>query len=96
MRLVDSLDALKPACSGHRLLVVACGAAWCGNCRKIKPALKRLAAEVAPDGSGVAFVRVDVDESDDVAAAFNVASLPVNALCSAGTVLLVFRTAVMV
>jgi thioredoxin 1 len=45
----------------------------CAPCRRMAPVIERLAAEL--DGR-VGFVKLDVDRSPDVAAAFRVSSIP--------------------
>ena len=45
---------------------------WCGPCRKLSPKLHELAQEV-PD---VRVVKVDIDESPDIAARYQVGSIP--------------------
>ncbi len=47
-------------------------ATWCGPCKRIAPAFEELAKKF----SNVTFLKVDVDDSDDIAAKFNVNSLP--------------------
>jgi thioredoxin 1 len=45
---------------------------WCGPCRKLSPRLQELAQEL-PD---VRVVKVDIDESPDIAARYQVGSIP--------------------
>lgn len=47
-------------------------ATWCGPCRMLAPTLEELEAE----RSDVAFVKVDVDQSPDLAAKYGVMSIP--------------------
>ncbi|KAJ1462096.1 thioredoxin-like protein, partial [Pelagophyceae sp. CCMP2097] len=55
-----------------KLVIVDFGATWCGPCQRIAPLYASLAAEMP----GVVFVKVDVDEIEDAAAAFDVQALP--------------------
>ncbi len=47
-------------------------ATWCGPCKRIAPAFEELAKKF----STVTFLKVDVDESEDIASKYNVESLP--------------------
>ncbi len=53
-------------------VIVDFSAAWCGPCRMVAPILEEI-AETRPD---LAVVTVDVDESMELARAYNVASIP--------------------
>ena len=48
-------------------------ATWCGPCRMMAPVMEAAAAEL---GSAIPFTRVDVDELPDIAAAFDIMSIP--------------------
>lgn len=47
-------------------------ATWCGPCKMMAPVVEKLAEEV----QDVKFVKVDVDEEDDLAWQYNVNSIP--------------------
>lgn len=53
-------------------VVVDFFAAWCGPCRMLSPILEEVEAR-RPE---VGFVKVDIDESPDLAAAYGVMSVP--------------------
>ncbi len=53
--------------------VVDFGAAWCGPCQALAPAIDRMAAEYA---GRVLIGKVDVDAEGDLAAEFDVVSVP--------------------
>jgi len=52
---------------------------WCGPCRTIAPILKRVAGQ-----TGVRLVKLDVDESQTVAAKYQISALPTVALFKQG------------
>ena len=52
--------------------VVDLNATWCGPCRMLKPVLEKLEGEI----TDVKFYGVDVDDNEDIAAHFNVSSIP--------------------
>ena len=58
--------------AGERLVVVDFTASWCGPCRRIAPVFASLAQEM-PE---VDFVKVDVDEAQDVAQMCGVRAMP--------------------
>ena len=57
---------------GAKLCVVDFTAAWCGPCKQIAPVFERLALQ----HPAVHFLKVDVDQVQEVAAAENVRSMP--------------------
>ncbi len=58
-------------------------APWCGPCRAIAPAVEELAKEYA---GKVRVAKLDVDENQEVAAKFNVMSIPMLILFKNGQV----------
>jgi thioredoxin 1 len=66
----DDFDKAKATAGGS---VVYFTASWCGPCRMISPVFDELAASAA-DGS--TFLKVDVDDQPDVAAAAGVTAMP--------------------
>ena len=70
--LVEGLARYRAVVSAAKLCLVDFTASWCGPCRQIAPVFERLAL-ANPE---VHFVKVDVDSSQDVAAAENVRSMP--------------------
>lgn len=56
------------------LLVVDFHAIWCGACHKVKPDLEKMAARLKKEH--VVFLKIDVDEVEDVADEFEIKSLP--------------------
>ncbi|XP_064605431.1 uncharacterized protein LOC135470425 isoform X3 [Liolophura sinensis] len=63
--------ALKEA--GGKLVVVDFFATWCGPCKAIAPKLKEWSEG---EFSDLVFLKVDVDELDDLAAEYGVNAMP--------------------
>ncbi|PKQ20684.1 MAG: thioredoxin [Actinobacteria bacterium HGW-Actinobacteria-6] len=61
-------------------VVVDFWAPWCGPCKMVGPELEKLAART----SGVKFVKVNVDESREVAIKYGVMSIPTIAKFESG------------
>lgn len=64
-------------------VVVDLWAEWCGPCRTLGPILERVVAET---GGQVALAKVDIDSNPQVAAAFQVQSIPAVFAISGGAV----------
>ncbi|KHG03252.1 TPR repeat-containing thioredoxin TDX -like protein [Gossypium arboreum] len=63
---------LNAATRTSRLMILYFTATWCGPCRFISPLYTSLAAKYAK----VVFLKVDIDEGRDVAARWNISSVP--------------------
>ncbi|XP_066591169.1 thioredoxin-2-like [Prorops nasuta] len=79
----DLKNELKNA--GDKLVVIDFFATWCGPCKMIAPKLEELAK--TKDMENVVFLKVDVDECEDVAAEYNIASMPTFVFIKEGKVL---------
>ena len=69
-KIVNSVEFKEEIKSG--VLVVDFFANWCGPCKMLAPIFEELGNEM----DGVKFVKIDVDQSPDVAMTSKVASIP--------------------
>ncbi|KAJ3158288.1 thioredoxin 2 [Geranomyces michiganensis] len=77
----DDFEAILTA-AGNAPVVVDFYANWCGPCRMIAPALKKVVKE-----NGKTFlVKVDVDQAEDTAAKYQISSLPTVAIFRNGAI----------
>ena len=58
-------------------------AEWCGPCRMVSPVVEELSEEY---GEKVDFVKVNVDQANEVASKYNVFSIPTLAIFSKGQI----------
>ncbi|XP_016102508.1 thioredoxin b isoform X2 [Sinocyclocheilus grahami] len=65
-------NALKNA--GNKLVVVDFTATWCGPCQNIAPVFKTLSEK--QENGNVVFLKVDVDDAQDVAAFCDIKCMP--------------------
>lgn len=71
-RLINSTD-FPALVQDDKLLVVDFFATWCGPCKKLSPTLDEVSEEL---GEQVNIVKVDVDESEDLAMDYGIRSVP--------------------
>lgn len=69
---VTSSAELTNLVKNSRVLVIDFFATWCGPCRAIAPSIEAMSREM-PE---VTFVKVDVDQSKDIAQSFNIRAMP--------------------
>ncbi|XP_019624246.1 PREDICTED: thioredoxin-like isoform X2 [Branchiostoma belcheri] len=74
VQMIESKEAFTDFMKRNedKLTVVNFYAAWLGPCKMIAPVFEEMAATIP----GVACGKVDVDESDDVAAEYKISSMP--------------------
>ncbi|XP_076039919.1 thioredoxin 2 [Oratosquilla oratoria] len=58
--------------AGSKLILVDFYATWCGPCKMIAPAIETLEQEM----EDVVFLKVDVDQCDDIAAKYDISCMP--------------------
>ena len=71
-RLINSTD-FPALVQDDKLLVFDFFATWCGPCKKLSPTLDEVSEEF---GDRVNIVKVDVDESEDLAMTYGIRSVP--------------------
>ena len=71
-RLINSSE-FSALLQEDKLLVVDFYATWCGPCKKLSPTLDEVSEEFAGQ---VNIVKVDVDESEDLAIDYGIRSVP--------------------
>ena len=77
----DNFD--KEVLQADKPVLVDFFATWCGPCRMVGPLVEQLSEEM----SGVKFVKVNIDEEPELAARYQVESIPTFLLVKNGTVL---------
>ncbi|XP_032400038.1 thioredoxin b [Etheostoma spectabile] len=76
VRSVENLAEFKAilAEAGDKLVVVDFTATWCGPCKQIAPAFEKESKDSA--NKNVIFLKVDVDEAEDVSAHCKINCMP--------------------
>merc|ERR1711976_241227 len=76
VEIVESLDQFNDilAKAGDKLVVVDFTATWCGPCKMIAPHYEDLSKK--PENANVIFLKVDVDEAEDVSAKCSISCMP--------------------
>jgi thioredoxin 1 len=80
---VDSKNWEKEVMASQIPVFVDFWAEWCGPCRMVSPVIEELANEYA---GKINFVKVNVDENNELASKYNVFSIPTLALFSKGQI----------
>ncbi len=72
MHTIANKTEFEQLCSSNRFVLVDFSAEWCGPCKRLKPLLEQL-NETFRD---VKFVKVDVDENQELAELHHVTAMP--------------------
>eukprot|EP00227_Mantoniella_beaufortii_P012848 CAMPEP_0197583538 /NCGR_PEP_ID=MMETSP1326-20131121/6437_1 /TAXON_ID=1155430 /ORGANISM="Genus nov. species nov., Strain RCC2288" /LENGTH=105 /DNA_ID=CAMNT_0043147779 /DNA_START=74 /DNA_END=391 /DNA_ORIENTATION=+ len=80
VKMVETVEEFLALKKGDKPIIVDFTASWCGPCKMIAPFFEQLAAKYP----GVIFVKVDVDDLDDVAAECGISAMPTFQLYSNG------------
>ncbi len=80
---VNSKDWEKEVLNSQIPVFVDFWAEWCGPCRMVGPVIEELASEYA---GKINFVKVNVDENNELASKYNVFSIPTLAIFSKGQI----------
>ncbi len=72
MTMVADKAAFQKVLAQGKPVVVDFYATWCGPCKMIAPKLEELSATM----QDVIFVKIDVDQAEDLAAEFEVSAMP--------------------
>ncbi|MDE6289363.1 MAG: thioredoxin [Ureaplasma sp.] len=69
---IKNLEQLKEKLTENKLTVVDFFATWCGPCKMLTPIIEELEREI----NDVNFIKVNVDEFNELASQFGVLSVP--------------------
>ncbi|KAF1811572.1 thioredoxin-domain-containing protein [Eremomyces bilateralis CBS 781.70] len=72
---VTSLSQFQTILSGSTYVVADFFATWCGPCKVIAPVFEQLATQEGKKGN-LAFVKVDVDQCQEIAQKYGVSAMP--------------------
>lgn len=73
LKHINTVEEYEEFKESNKVGIIDFWAPWCGPCKMLGPIFE----EVAKDYDGkVEFIKIDVDENPDVAAQFNVMSIP--------------------
>ncbi|XP_034020838.1 thioredoxin-like [Thalassophryne amazonica] len=74
VRVIESLEEFEAVLKENELVVVDFTATWCGPCKMIAPQFEALSK--MPENSKVVFLKVDVDDVEEVSQKCNISCMP--------------------
>lgn len=80
-----SLNEFRQIVKDNSHVIVDFSAKWCGPCKAIAPKFEQMSND--PQYSKWTFLKIDVDDNQDISDMFGIASLPTFMFVKAGTVL---------
>lgn len=83
MKMISNNKEYEQVIAGDKLVVLDFYAEWCGPCRVLLPVLEAAGNDYTED---IVVVKVNVDESPELAEKFSVRSIPAVFLIKNGTV----------
>lgn len=79
--IISSEDFQSKVLEAEKPVLVDFFATWCGPCKRVAPVLDEVASEV--DGEAYVY-KVDIDQSQDIAARYRISSVPTMILFKQG------------
>ncbi|KAK6715841.1 hypothetical protein SNK04_006796 [Fusarium graminearum] len=74
VHVIKNLAEFRDHLEKHEVVIVDFWAPWCGPCRFISPVVERMSEEHGNDK--VFFVKVDVDEAEDISQEYGIRAMP--------------------
>ena len=72
VREVNGINELKEVIGNNKKVLVDLWAPWCGPCKMLGPVVEK----VSNDMADVTFVKVNIDENEDIAYKYGVEAIP--------------------
>ena len=78
------METFNDVIAGNKLVLVDFFATWCQPCKRMHPILEEVKDVL---GDRIRIIKIDVDKQNDIAASFNIQSVPTLALFRNGELL---------
>ena len=72
MKIISNVKEFEDVLTQNEKVLVDFYADWCGPCKMLAPVLE----DVSKEHEDIAFIKVNVDQVSDLAAKFNIMSIP--------------------
>ncbi len=83
MNDIKSPEQFEKALASTNPVFVDFWAEWCGPCRSVSPVVEKLSQEY---GGKVDFVKINIDDNDELAKKYNIFSIPTHAIFKNGEI----------